>query len=158
MRTLLTLLHVFTAFWLVAGLVARNVTLAKAARSRDISTVKELLDLSGTFEKAMVIPGSQAVLVVGVVLVFVAGYRFAGAGSNWILVSLILFATIVVLVPTVFLPKGKRFEELVNDASGRGEVTPELTAAFGDRAVRMAHAWEMVALAAIIALMVTKPF
>ena len=158
MNSVLLLLHVLSAFWFVTGLFARNLTLSRAARSERIDTLQQFLDLSGTFEKKMVIPGSQAVLAFGVILVFSSGYRFAGAGSNWILVSLILFATVALLVPAVFLPKGKQFDRLLVEATKRGEVTPELKAAFADRAVRRAHIWEIGVVVAIIVLMVTKPF
>ena len=40
----------------------------------------------------------------------------------------------------------------------RGEVTPELSAALRDPAVAAARAYEIVTLAVIITLMVTKPF
>jgi hypothetical protein len=110
--------------------------LAGRRRAPDIAATTELLGLSGIFEKKVVIPGSQAVLLFGVVLVFVGGYRFAGPGYNWILVSLILFATVIVLIPTVFIPRGKRFEQVLTEATGEGRVTPELTAAFRDPAVR----------------------
>ncbi len=64
----------------------------------------------------------------------------------------------MVLVPAVFVPKGKRFEALLAEAGSVKKVTPGLTAAFRDPAVRMAHAWELAAVVAIIVLMVTKPF
>ena len=158
MAALLNALHVLSAFWFVTGLLARNIALGRAARSRDIAATNELLGLSGIFEKRMVIPGSQAVLLFGVVLVFVGGYRFSGPGYNWILVSLILFATVIVLIPTVFIPRGKRFEQDLAEATGEGRFNPDLTAAFRDPAVRWAHGWELAVLIAIIVLMVTKPF
>ena len=39
----------------------------------------------------------------------------------------------------VFLPRGRVFEHALVDARAKGEVTPELKAAFGDRAVRNAR-------------------
>jgi len=48
-----------------------------------------------------------------------------------------------VLVPTVFLPRGRIFEEALKDAKGRGEVTPELRTALSDPAVRNARAIEL---------------
>jgi len=44
------------------------------------------------------------------------------------------------------------------EAQERGEVTPELTAAFNDRAVAFARNYELAVIALIIVLMVTKPF
>ena len=62
------------------------------------------------------------------------------------------------LVPTVFLPHGKVFEGALEQARQRGEVTPELRTALRDPAVRNARAAEIVVVAVIVALMVTKPF
>jgi len=58
----------------------------------------------------------------------------------------------------VFLPHGKIFETSLEDAKRRAEVTPELRAALRDPAVRNARALELVTIAIIITLMVTKPF
>ena len=46
------LLHVATAFWFVAGLVGRDVTLARARRGVDISIVRSLADLAGVFDRS----------------------------------------------------------------------------------------------------------
>ena len=50
------------------------------------------------------------------------------------------------------------FEQALADAKERREVTPELTAAFHDRAVAFARNYELAVIAFIIVLMVTKPF
>ena len=50
------------------------------------------------------------------------------------------------------------FEHEFEDAKARGEVTAELRTALQDPAVRNARAAELVVVAAIITLMVTKPF
>ena len=62
------LLHVAVAFWFVAGLLGRNVTMARARSANDLSTLVELVDLSGRFERLMVIPGSFGVLVLGLLI------------------------------------------------------------------------------------------
>ena len=41
------LLHVAVSFWFVAGLLGRNVTMARARSANDLSTLVELVDLSG---------------------------------------------------------------------------------------------------------------
>jgi hypothetical protein len=64
----------------------------------------------------------------------------------------------VPLVPLVFLPRGRVFERELASAVGRGVVTPQLSAAFRDPAVRAARTYEVVVVAAIVVLMVTKPF
>jgi len=152
------LLHVAVSFWFVAGLLGRNVTMAKARAATDIGTLQELVDLSGRFERLMVIPGSVAVLVAGLLAAWAQGQPLAGTDDWWLLTSLILFVAIGLLVPTVFLPYGKLFESALEDAKQRGEVTPELRTALRDPAVRNARATELVTVAVILTLMVTKPF
>ena len=152
------LLHVAVAFWFVAGLLGRNVTMARARSANDLATLEELVGLSGRFERLMVIPGSFGVVVLGLLAAWAEGQPLAGSNDWWLLASLILFAGLGVLVPTVFLPRGKVFEGALGDARRRGEVTPELRAALRDPAVRNARAAEIVVVAIIVALMVTKPF
>ena len=152
------LLHVLTAFWFVAGLLGRNITMARARTASDIRTLDELVTLSGRFERMMVIPGSIAVTVLGLLAAWALGQPLAGTNNWWLLTSLLLFVAIGLLVPVVFLPHGKVFEHALADAKAAGEVTPELRAALRDPAVRNARAAELLVVAAIVALMVTKPF
>ena len=158
MATLWKLLHVLTAFGLVAGLIGRTVTMARAEKSRDIGIAKALVETAGRFEKLMVIPGSMAVLVLGLLTVFAQGLRISAPGNGWVLWSLVIFATVIALVPTVFIPRGKRFDAALEAATAAGAVTPELRARFADPVTRAAHVYELAAIVAVIALMVSKPF
>jgi uncharacterized membrane protein len=152
------LLHVTVAFWFVAGLIGRGLTLERARSGADISMVEAFLELAGRFERLMVIPGSMAVLVLGLLAAWSQHRAFTGSGNWWLLTSLILFAGLILLVPTVFLPRGRVFEAALGEAKRRGEITPELHEAFRDPAVAMARWAEIVVVAFIIVLMVTKPF
>lgn len=105
----IVLSHIAVAVWFVAGLLGRNITMAKAKAATDIGTLQELVDLSGRFERLMVIPGSFAVLVAGLLAAWAQGQPLAGTDDWWLLTSLILFVAVGVLVPTVFLPHGKIF-------------------------------------------------
>ena len=154
----LVLLHVAVAFWFAAGLLGRNVTMARARSTNNLSTLVELVELSGRFERLMVIPGSFGVVGLGLLTAWAQGRPLAGTDQWWLLTSLILFVGLGVLVPTVFLPRGRAFEDALEDARPRGEVTPELRTALRDPAVRNARAAEIVVVAFIVALMVTKPF
>ena len=158
MRTWIVLLHVGAAFWFVAGLAGRDVTLAKAASSQDVGLVAELAELAGRFDKWMVIPGSIAVLLLGVTTVLAQGRSFAGTDGWWVLTSLVLFLSLIPLVPLVFVPRGRVFERALSDALAKDEVTPELTAALNDGAARAARMYERIVVIIIIVLMVTKPF
>ena len=64
------LLHVAVAFWFVAGLIGRNLTLARARSRQQVRLVAELVGLAGRFERLMVVPGSFAVLLLGLVKPF----------------------------------------------------------------------------------------
>src|SRR5262245_774482 len=67
------LLHVVAAFWFVAGLLGRNITMARARVATDIRTLDELVTLSGRFERLLVIPGSFAVVALGLLAAWALG-------------------------------------------------------------------------------------
>src|SRR5512144_1682063 len=101
----LRFLHVSAAFWFVTGLIGRDVVLARARGSDDLSRVRTLLDVSGPFERLMVIPGSFAVLVLGILTWWGEHLPLWGAHTRWLPVALIVFASTIPLVPLVFLPR-----------------------------------------------------
>ena len=156
------LLHVAIAFWFVAGLLGRTLAQRQARSSDEIKVVDALSSLAGAFDRLLVIPGAQLVLVGGIVTALLQGYPLLGflqgARANWLLLSLILYGGITALVPTVFLPTGRAFDAALASARAAGRVTGELTAALHDRRTAWAHAGELAAVAAIIVLMVLKPF
>jgi len=154
----LVFLHVLVAFLFVAGLVGRNLLIWQARGAGDIDKVQTLVRAAGPFERFLVIPGSMVVGVLGILVWWAEGLPFWGEGSRWVTVSLVIYLTMIPLVPLVFLPKGKVFESAMEGAVRADQVTPELTAAFHDPAVDAAHVYELVAVAVIILLMVTKPF
>ena len=159
---LMKLLHVGAAFWFITGLFGRNLTLMQMGRTTDIRVFQSLVQLASRFENGAVIPGSLAVLVVGVLTAWAQGWPAAGllpaAGSGWLFVSLVLYVTLFPIVPLIFLPRGRVFEAALHEAGAAGGITSKLTAALNDRVVALAHAYEMIVVAVIVALMVTKPF
>jgi uncharacterized membrane protein len=160
--SLMKVAHAMTGFWFVAGVAGRGVVQLRAERTADVSAVKVLVELLGRFDNLMVIPGSIAVLALGLVSAWLEGTPLLGflqgAHSNWLFLALILYATIMLLVPTVFLPKGRLFQAALDEAIAGGTVTDRLSAAFRDPVVRAAHLWELLAIAVIIWLMIAKPF
>ena len=156
------LLHVVLAMWFVAGLVGRTYALHQARRSDDIPVVARLCELAGGFDRYFVIPGAGGVLTLGLLTAWVGGYPLfgflQGASTNWLLASLVLFALINALVPTVFIPSGRAFDSAMQQALSKGAVTPGLTAALNNRRVSWAHAIELALVAAIVVLMIAKPF
>jgi hypothetical protein len=154
--TFWVLCHIASAFWFVAGLAGRDVTLARARTAGDVGAIKALTDTAGVFDKRMVIPGSMAVLVFGLVAAFTGDLSFSDNG--WLLLALVLYLSLIPIVPLVFLPKGKVFDAALEDAMSNGEPTPALRDAMGDRAVLGARWYERIVVAVIIVLMITKPF
>jgi hypothetical protein len=155
---LVVLLHIAASFWLVAGLLGRGITIARARSAGDIGLMSHLMDLAGRFERLMVIPGSAAVVLLGLLAAWVGDVPFTGEGNWWLLTSLLLFVAIGLLVPTVFLPRGRVFERAFEDAKARGEITAELQGALDDPAVRNARWLELIVVGIVLTLMVTKPF
>lgn len=150
-------LHVATAFLFVGGLIGRWIVLGRARRSDDLAEIDTLLPVADRFEK-IVIPGSAAVLVLGLLAMWVQDRPLFEEGGYWLLASLVLFLSLMPLVPLIFLPRGRVFEAALDDARGRGSVTPELTTAFHDPRVAFARTYEVVVVSVIVALMVLKPF
>jgi hypothetical protein len=158
---LLALTHALVGIAMVAGLIGRWIVLARAQRVTRVEDVRVLLRVSEPFER-MVVIGSMVVFVLGIATAIAQGRPFLGplqgAGADWLFVSLVLFLSILPLVPLVFLPKGRVFAAALAAAGDRGEVPPELAVAFRDPLVRAAHVYELGAVTVVLVLMLTKPF
>jgi hypothetical protein len=141
---------------LVAGIIGRWLVLDAAKRSDEIGRTRALLGASAPFER-MVIASSMAVLPAGLITAWAQGYPWLGLTTPWMWMALLLSLGIFLLVPSVFIPRGRAFEAALEGATAAGAVAPDLRAAFDDPVVRAAHWAEVIALAAIVALMVTKP-
>ena len=157
LATFVVFLHVVTAFLLVAGLVGRAIVLGRARRSADLPEIDVLLPVADRFEK-IVIPNSGVILVLGLLAMWAQHRPLFEDGSYWLPASLVLYLSLILLVPLIFLPRGRVFEAALDDARQRGSVTPALTAAFHDPRVAFARNHEIVVVAIVIALMVLKPF
>jgi uncharacterized membrane protein len=155
-------LHIVSVVVSVGGLFARQLVRQHAKKMNDVQSFATFSQAAGIIEKIMVIPGMAAILVFGVILGLIGhapilGF-LQGAQQNWLLVSNILLIGIQVIIPTVFIPRGKIFDPILQDALAKGEITPELHAAMDDKAVKLAHIYEVVSLIIITVLMVLKPF
>lgn len=155
-------LHIVSVVVSVGGLFARQLVRQHAKKMNDVQSFATFSQAAGIIEKTMVIPGMAAILVFGVILGLIGhspilGF-LQGAQQNWLLVSNILLIGIQVIIPTVFIPRGKIFDPILQDALAKGKITPELHAAMDDKAVKLAHIYEVVSLIIITVLMVLKPF
>jgi len=154
---LLELGHVALAFVLVSGLVGRWVLLTTAARSDDVERAHLLAEAASPFERAVQV-SSPVLLGLGMATAWALGYPWLGLTTGWMLLAIVLVIPILVMIPTVFVPRGRIFEAAMTEAREAGTVTPSLRAAWADPAVAMARRYELVAIAVIIGLMVVKPF
>jgi Predicted integral membrane protein (DUF2269) len=152
------LTHVLAAFWLIAGIVGRDVTLAKARRASEVRDVVTIADVAGRFDGLLVIPGSMAVLLLGLASVWAEHLNITTSGNRWALAALVLYLSIMPFIPLVFIPKGKVFDAALADAAAQGKITPELTASLHDPLTRTARTYEWIAIGLVVVLMVVKPF
>lgn len=155
-------LHIASVILCVGGLFARQLVRQSMKQAQDVRVFATLNEAAGRIERVMVIPGTNAILVFGIILALIGGMPMLGflqgASQNWLLVSNLLLLGIVLLVPTVLVPRGRKFEPALRQALTQNEITPQLRAAMDDRVVRFAHIYEEAAVIIIAALMVLKPF
>ena len=159
--TILKVVHAVLGVWIVAGLVGRWVTLRQAAASTDIAAVHTLLRLSDRFEwMAVRIP--PVVLVLGIATAIAQGRPFLGpfqgAPVDWLFLSIVIYLSVIPVIPLVFLPRGRVFAATLAEATAAGRVTEALTAGFRDRVVLAAHVYELAVIVVVFVLMITKPF
>jgi hypothetical protein len=162
LATLLVWIHVLSAFWLVGGILARDRCFTLARKTDDLGRLGWLVEMGEQFERTMVRPATLAVLGAGVVAAWARGWPILGflqgSSSNWVLVSLLIYLTIIPVIAFVFIPRGRIFRTAFEQAKSHERVTPDLRAALGDRAVAAARAYELVMIGVITALMVTRSF
>jgi uncharacterized membrane protein len=155
-------LHITSVIVCIGGIFARQLIRHTAKNTNDIQTFAILSRAAGKIENRMVIPGMTAIMVLGVILGLIGGSPILGllqgASQNWLLVSNILLIGILVIIPTVLVPRGKKFEPILQKAIAEKQISPELRAAMNDTKVTLAHLYEEAALISITALMVLKPF
>ena len=160
--SLLKFLHVAVVIVGVGGVFARQLLRKHAKRMNDVTSLATFSQAAGRIEKAFVIPGTSAIVVLGIILGLIGGSPMLGflqgASQNWLLVSNILLISILVVIPPVLVPRGKIFEPVLQAAVLQGQITPDLRSALNDQAVNLAHLYELVAISVIVALMVLKPF
>lgn len=159
---LVRFLHIISAIVFIGGIFARQLVRSHAKKVDDVHTFATLSQVAGWIETRMVIPGNMVVIILGVILALMTNTPILGfiqgASSNWLLVSNILLLFGFLSVPLVFLPRGKKFDVILEHALAEGRMTPELRAALDDRTVRFLHITEMTLVIVVVVLMVFKPF
>jgi uncharacterized membrane protein len=160
---LMKLLHVLAAFWMISGVIGRDLTFWRAGKVTDVQAAHALLQVSEFFERYAVIPVSVAVLTFGLILTWMQKWPLLGflqgSPSNWLLVSLILFIGISALIGPLGLGARRRERtRAMEEALAQGIITRRLMVALNDKVVIRFRTVELVILVIIIVLMVMKPF
>jgi uncharacterized membrane protein len=154
-------LHIGSAILLIGGVIARQLVRSVARRSDDPRTLAAMLQAAAPIERIMVIPGSIATILFGIILAVltrapILGF-LQGASRNWLLLSNLLILLTIPLVPFVFVPRGKIFSGRLKQAIQQGQITPALRSSLVDPVVAFFHWFEIMALLLVVVLMVFKP-
>jgi len=154
--------HVLSVFWLVAGVVGRDVCWWHAARAQDLASLRQIAALASFFDRRAVQPATFLVLVTGLAAAGLRGHRifafFRGEGPVWPFAALLIYLSIIPVIAFVFLPKGRVYRAALAEAESRGEVTAGLRGAIADPVVVAARGYEFVMIAVLVFLMVAMPF
>ena len=152
-------LHILAVTAVIAGVVGRALIRARLVRLDDIHIVREFVGLEGHFDQWLVIYGSLATLLTGLLLTWLGHWPLVNAGvPTWTLVGALLFLSTIPLVIWVYVPRGKVFGKVFAEALAQKRVTAELRAAFSDQVIRAGWLYEYLMFPMVLALMVLKPF
>ena len=154
--------HILAVAITIGGMFARQSVRGFASRSADIKTVASLTPVAIRIDRTMVIPWSNIMVLMGIILAVMQQWPIfgflQGAAQNWLLISNILLIIMLALIPTVFIPHNKKVEALLQTAVTEGRITPALSAALNDKKNQVAHYAEEFIVLVVAALMVLKPF
>ena len=147
---------------LVGGIFARQIVRGHAQRLSDVNAIAELYKAAGRIEMVMIRPFTLYVVVFGALYASMIGapiFGFLqGADQNWLLVTNLMVLLIPFPIIFFFIPRGKVFEPILEDAKAKGAVTPALRQQLHDPAMRRMHLAEMAGVLFVVYLMVFKPF
>ena len=154
-------LHVAAVAITIGSMFARQLVRGIAKKSDDLLEIAALTRAATRMDRALIIPGSNIMIVIGIILAVMQKWPIfgflQGSTQNWLLVSNILLAIMVALIPGVFIPHNKKVEALLQSAITEGKVTSELSAALADNRNGLAHHVEEFIVLVVAALMVLKP-
>jgi hypothetical protein len=126
------LAHVLVPIWFIGGLLGRTQALWYAEHQATVKNVVVLTELAGHFENLIVIPGSLVLLVLGLFVAWAKGWPILGVlqdgSANRLLVSLLLYLSVIPVIRFVFIPGGVRFSLALDAALVADEITPARSA------------------------------
>ena len=155
-------LHIIAVTITIGGMFARQLVRGFAKKSDDIKVVASLTRVGVRLDRAMVIPWSNIMIVMGIILAVMQKWPvfgfLQGASQNWLLVSNLLLVVMIVLIPSIFIPHNKKVEALLQTALTQGRITSDLSTALNDKVNKLAHYAEEAIVLIVAAFMVLKPF
>ena len=155
-------LHIMSSIMLVGGIFARQIVRGYAKKSPDVKVISELYKAAGRIETVMIRPFTLFVVLFGVIyaaMIKAPIFGFLqGASQNWLLITNLMVLLIPFPIIFFFIPRGKIFEPIMQDALTKGQVTPELREQLHDPAMERMHLAEMVGVVIVVILIVFKPF
>ena len=155
-------LHILAVTITVGGMFARQLVRTQAKKSDDIGAVASLTRVAVRMDRALVIPWSNIMIIMGIILAVMQKWPIfgflQGASKNWLLVSNLLLLIMIGLIPAVFIPHNKKVESFLQTALTAGRINSELMAALNDPRNKWAHYAEELIVLVVAALMVLKPF
>jgi uncharacterized membrane protein len=155
-------LHILAVTLTIGGMFARQLVRSFVKTNHDVKVVASLTRVAVRIDRALVIPWSNVMIVMGIVLAVMLKWPILGflqgAPRNWLLVSNLLLVIMLAVIFGIFVPHNRKVEALLQTALTEERVTPELGAALNDRTNKLAHYVEEFLILAIAALMVLKPF
>ena len=155
-------LHIISSIMLVGGIFARQIVRAYAKKLSDVKAISELYKAAGRIETVMIRPFTLFVVLFGAIyaaMIKAPIFGFLqGAPQNWLLVTNLMVLLIPFPIIFFFIPRGRIFEPIMQDALEKGEITPGLADQLHDPAMKRMHLAEMVGVVIVVILMVFKPF
>ena len=148
-HSLALFLHLAAMVLMFGAVGVEAALLRQLARARRVDDAKLALD-AGAFTRVL---GPVALLTVVVTGVYLAA-QIGEAATSWVAPSAIGLVVVFLLGAAV---TGRKMFGITRAVEAGGELTPALSARFGDRALRVSFAARGILLFAILALMVVKP-
>ena len=154
--------HIIAVTITIGGMFARQLVRGSAKKSDNVKVVASLTRVAVRMDRAMVIPWSNIMIVMGIILAVMQKWPIfgflQGASQNWLLVSNLLLVVMIVLIPSIFIPHNKKVEALLQTALKDGHITTDLSLALDNKVNKLAHYAEEAIVLIVAAFMVLKPF
>lgn len=161
--TALRFLHIVSAILFIGGILGSHLLMGIARRKDDLRVVSALSQAAARFEQWMIMPGNLLVIVFGVLVALDGGWPIFGflegdGEKSWLLTANILLVINLVIVATLYIPRGKALGRKLNEAMASGGNISAIRAELDAPVIQWAHYFDYASLIVILYLMSFKPF